>query len=119
MTDRAGEPAQTDLFSLGDHRNILDPKWRAILCEDHTLFNVLDISHQSHDADIDLLKSSFDEAATRVGVVVGELLFDLVDAQSVGDQFVRVNPDLILSGRSAKACDVNNIWDCLEILLHY
>ena len=63
---------------------------------------------------VDLLRALLDEAAAAVGVVVGDLLLDLADAQSVGDQLLRVELDLVLLGRPAEAGDIDHAVNALE-----
>ena len=50
-----------------------------------------DVSVEADLADVDLLLALLDEAAAGVGVVVGELLLDLADAEAVGDELVGVD----------------------------
>jgi hypothetical protein len=46
---------------------------------------------------VDLLRALLDEAAAGVGVVVGDLLLDLANAEAVGDEFVGVELDLVFA----------------------
>ena len=75
--------------------------------------------HQAHFADVDLLQARFDEAAAGVGVVVGELLLHLRQAQAVGDQLVGIDAHLVFARGAAEAGDVHDVGHGLEILLHH
>ena len=79
----------------------------------------LHVSDQAHFANIDLLQPGFDEAAACVGVVVGELLFHLGDAEAVGDQFVGIEAHLILARGAAEARNVDDVRNRLEIFLDH
>ena len=81
---RAGELAQPDLRALRNHGNVFDAERRAVLGEDDGLLDVVNVIDQSDLADIDLLQALLNETAAGVGVVVGELLLDLGETQSVG-----------------------------------
>ena len=48
----------------------------------------MDIAIEANLADIDLLLPLFDKTAAGVEVVVSQLLLDLADAQTVGDELV-------------------------------
>ena len=74
---------------------------------------------QAHFGDVDLLQAGFDKASAGVGVVVGELLLHLADAQSVGDQLVGVHANLIFARRAAEAGHIDDIRNGLEILLDH
>ena len=67
-------------------------------------------------AHVDLLQTLLDEAAAGVGVVVGELLLDLGEAQAVGDQFVGIDAHLIFARGAAEAGHVDDIGHGFEIL---
>ena len=81
--------------------------------------NVLNVLDHADFADIHLLLALLDKAAASIRVVVRELLFDLADAQSVGDELVGIEAHLILAGRPAERVDVHNARDRLEILLDH
>ena len=87
------------------------------LVDDDRLFDVVGTVDQSDRAHVDLLQAFLDEASAGVGVVVGELLLDLGQAQAVGDQFVGVDANLVFAGGAAEAGDVDNIRHGFEILL--
>ena len=98
---RPRELAQTDLRTLLHDRDIFDLQRRPGLGREHGVFDVVDVRDEADFADVDLLQAGFDETAAGVGVVIGELLLDLPDAESVGDQFARGRcaPDTRASGR--------------------
>ncbi len=56
-----------------------------------------------------MLQSGFHEAAARIGVVVGELLLHLCEAQSVGDQLVGIDPDLVLARRTTETRNIDDV----------
>ena len=74
-----------------------------------------DVIDQPDFADVDLLQALLNETAAGIGVVVGELLLDLGEAQAVGDQFVGIDADLIFAGGAAEAGDVDDIGNGFEI----
>ena len=111
--------AQPDLRTLRYDGNVLHPKRRAALgCNDRVL-DILDVSDQTYFPDIDLLQPGFDEAAARIGIVIGELLLHLGDAESVGDQFVRVEADLIFTRGTAEGAVIHDARDGLQVLVHH
>jgi len=69
--------------------DVLDLDCRAILGLDDGVLDVLHAGEEAHGLDVDLLRALLDEAAAAVGVVVGDLLLYLADAQPVGDQLLR------------------------------
>ena len=106
--------AEANLRPLRDGGNVLDLDGRAVLGLDD---GVLDVLHAGEEADrlhVDLLRALLDEAAAAVGVVVGDLLLDLADAQPIRDQLLRVELDLVLLGRPAEAGDIDHAGDALE-----
>ncbi len=118
-TNRPPKLAQTDLRTLCHSRNITDVQRRPILGFDH---GVGDVAHVVRHADftyVHLLQARLDEASSGVGVVVGELLLHLADAESVGDEFLRIDAHLILARRTAEAGDVHHVGDGLEILFDH
>ena len=76
----------------------------------------LTLSNSSQLAHVDLLQAFLDEAASGVDVVVLQLLFDLRQAQSVGDQLFRIHPDLVFARGSAETGNVDHIRHGLELL---
>ncbi len=103
---------------MRNYPNVLHPHRRAILGQDDRLGDVLRAIHQSHGAHVDLLQAFLDKTSACVRIVVGELLLDLGQAQSVSDQFVRINAHLIFAGRTAEAGNIDNIRNRFEILFH-
>jgi len=57
------------------------------------------------------------EAAARIGVVGSQLLLDLADVQSVGDQFFGVYADLVFTRGPAKAGNVHDVRNRFELFL--
>ena len=66
-----------------------------------------------------MLQALLDETSTRIDIIVCELLLDLGQAQSIGDQFVGVHPHLIFAGGAAETGYINNVGYGFEILLDY
>ena len=108
--------SEADARALGDGGDVFHAKDGAIFGGDGGLFDVRDVGEEADYADVDLLEARFDEAATGVGIIVRELLFDLADAEAVGDEGVGINADLIFAGDAAEAGDVNDIGHGLELL---
>ena len=103
-------PCATVAMSL---TRIAVPVWRL----KDGLFDVVDVAKEANFADVDLLLTLFDEAAAGVGVVVGKLLLYLADAESIGDELVGVDANLVLAGDTAEAGDVDDAGDGFELLL--
>ncbi len=115
----SGDLAEPYLRPLGDDGNILYTQRRAALGHNDRVFDIAHISDQAHFPDIDLLQTGFDEAAARIGIVVGELLLHLGQAETVGDQFVGINAHLIFAGRATEAGNINHVGDGLEVFLDH
>ena len=81
---------------------------RAVLRLDHGVLDVLHAGVEAQRLHIDLLRALLDKAAAAVGVVVGDLLLHLADAQPVGDQLLRIELDLVLLGRPAEARNIHH-----------
>ena len=64
-------------------------------------------------------KPCFEETAAGVGVVVGELLLHLADAQPVRDQFVGIDAHLILARSAAETDHVHYVRNGFELLLEH
>src|SRR5215469_8287073 len=105
----SGKLSQADFRPLGYDGNIFDVYRGAVLAENHRVCNVANVIHQPYSADIDLLQSHLNEASTGVGIVVGQLLFDLREIESISDQLVGVQTNLILAGGAAEAGNINYI----------
>ena len=72
------------IFGPLDHvRDVLDAKRRAALGFQDGLLDVLHAAEEPERADVHLLQAFFHKAAAGIDVVVGQLLLDLADAQSV------------------------------------
>src|SRR5579864_2003891 len=99
--DGLSKLAKANLWTLRNHRNIFHPQRRAIPGHDDRPLNVLRTVDQSDGTHINLLQALLDEAASRVLIVVGELLFDLSQAQAIGNEFVGVNANLVFAGGAA------------------
>ena len=75
-----------------------------------TVFSIsLDVSDQTHFADIDLLQAGLDKAAAGIDVVVGELLLHLGEAEPVSDQLVGIDANLVFARGAAEAGNVDDI----------
>ncbi len=119
MPDRLGELAQADLRALGDDGDVLHAERSAVLGRDHRVFDVLYVLDQAHFLNVDLLQAGFDKASAGIGVVVGELLLHLADAESIGDQLVGVHANLVFARGAAEAGHIDDVGNGLEVLLHH
>jgi hypothetical protein len=81
--------------------------------------DVLDVPYQAYFAEIELLEACFDKASARIRIVVRELLLHLGQAQSISNQLVGINANLIFAGGTAKAGNVNDIGNSLEVFLDH
>ena len=115
--DRLADLTKTNLRPLRDYRHVLDANRSAVLRFDDGLFDVVDVLDQPHSAHINLLRALFDEASAAVGIAVGELLLHLRQTQTVGNQLVGVDANLILRRDAAKGGVVHHIWDRRMYLL--
>ena len=104
------------LRSLRHGGDIFHVQHGSVLGEDRGLFDISHVAEEALDANVYLLQTCFDEAAPGVGVVIGELLLDLADAQAVRDQRVRIHADLIFAGDAAEAGDIHHVGNGLELL---
>ena len=73
-------------------------------------------STKSDGTHVDLLQAFLYEASTGIDIVVGELLLDLRQAQTVGNQLVWVGANLVFAGGTTEAGDVDDVWHSFEIL---
>ena len=89
------------------------------LVSDHRVLDVVHVLDQTHFAHVDLLQAGFDEAAAGIGVVVGELLLHLADAEAVGDQLVGIDANLIFARGAAEAGHIHDVGNGLEVLLDH
>src|ERR1700761_1978256 len=108
---------QADLRSLHHRGNVLDLQRGSVGGLELGLFNILDVAVEPYLTNVDLLLPLLNEAAAGIGVVVGQLLFHLADAQAIGDQFVGIDPDLVFAGHAPEAGDIHHAQDGLELLL--
>ena len=77
-----------------------------------TVFSMsCDVRDQPHGAHIDLLRPLLDEASAGVGIAVGQLLLHLRQAQTVGDQFVGIDANLIFARDAAEGRIVHHVRD--------
>ena len=98
-------------------RDVLDPDRRAVCGLDYRVLDVLHARVKAQRLHIDLLRALLDKAAAAVGVVVGDLLLDLADRESIGDQLFGIELDLVFLGRAAEAGNIHDAVDALEGLL--
>ena len=91
--DGFADLAETDLRPLRDHPNVLDAQSGAGLRLQDGFFDVGHACDQAHFPDVYLLRALLDEASASVRIGVGELLLDLRQAESVGDQLLRVDDE--------------------------
>src|SRR5713226_768740 len=117
--NRPGELAQPDLWALRDDRDILHPQRSSAFGHDDRVRDVLYVPDQTHFPNIDLLQAGFDKAPARVGIVVCELLPHLGKAQSIRDQLIGINANLIFAGRTAETGDIDDVGDGLEVLFDH
>ena len=112
---RFADLAQANLGSLLDDGDIFHANVRTIDRHDDRVFDVLDISVQALCLNVDLLGTSLDKAAAAVGIVEGQLLLNLGDAQPVADQFVRIQTNLVFLGESAERGHIDNVGYAFEL----
>ena len=117
--NRAAELAEADLGALRHHGNILHPQRRAALGHNHGVFDIGHVPDEPDFANVDLLQARLNEAAAGVDIVVGKLLLHLGKAQSVINQLVGIDANLILARRAAKAGNVHDVGNGLEVFFHH
>ena len=88
MVNSSGKLAKSNLWTLRNHSNVLDPERRAIPGHDDRAFDVLGTVHQSNRAHVDLLQAFLDKASAGVDVIIRELLLNLGQAQAVRNELV-------------------------------
>ena len=113
------ELAQADHRALFDNADVPDANRSAIFGCDHGVRDVLNVAHQAHFAHVHLLQALLDKAAAAVGVVVGELLLHLGDAQPIIDELVGVEAHLVLAHRPSEGIGIDHARHGLEILLDH
>src|ERR1700761_1432075 len=109
--------AEADLGALRNGCDVLDLDRRAIAGFDDGVFDVLHAVVKAYRLNIDLLRALFDKAAAAIGVVVGDLLFNLTDGETVSDKLIGIETNLVLLGRTAEAGYIDYTWDTFEGLL--
>src|SRR5260370_4888845 len=114
--DRLADLAESNLWTLYHGSNIFNPQPSAGLRLQNGLLDVLDVFVKADFTNINLLLTLLDEAAAGVRVICGELLFDLADAESIGDEFVRVDSYLVLARDATEARDIDNARYGFELL---
>ena len=113
---RSGHVAQTDLGTLDYIRDVPHPQRSSGLCGEHGLLNVMHRIEKPERAHVHLLHANFDEAAARVDVVVGKLLFHLPNAQSIRHQLGRVHAHLVLPYGAAEVGHIDHVRNGFELL---
>src|ERR1700744_2402441 len=113
---RFADLTESNLRSLYDRSNVFYSKRRTRLRLENRVLNVADVSIEANLSNVDLLLALFDETPTGVDIVVGKLLLDLTDAQPVGDEFVGIDPYLVLARNAAEARNIDNSGNRLELL---
>ena len=114
----AADLAEANLGSLHDGGDVLDADRRAVLRLDHGVLDVLHGAVEAERLHVDLLRALFDKAAAAVGVVSWRSAArpGSID-KPVGNQFLRIEADLVLLGRPAEAGNIHNARNALEGLL--
>ena len=110
----ATDLAEANLGALRNGCNVFDLDGRAVRGLDDGILNILNTGEEAGGLHVNLLRALLDEAAAAVGVVAGDLLLDLGDAQSIGDELLRIELDLIFLGGSAEAGNIDHPLDALE-----
>jgi hypothetical protein len=117
--NRAAELAETYFGTLRHDGDIADMQGSSALRLDHGVGDIADRVNHADFAHVHLLQPRLNEAPSGVGVVVGQLLFHLADAQPVGDELFRIDAHLILARGTPEAGDVHHVGDRLEIFLDH
>ena len=107
---------QSNSWALPHHCKILYPKSRSVLSRQNGLRDILGILIEPERTDVHLLEAGLHKAAAGIHVVVGQLLLHLANTQSVRDEFVRVDANLILSRSAPEIRHVDDIRYGLEFL---
>src|ERR1017187_9269204 len=105
---------EADFRTLGYPGYIFYPKRGSCLSFYNCVLNVTDIAEEAERADIHLLQPHFNEAASRIDIVIRKLLFQLADAQAVGDELAGVDLHLILADRASKVGNIHDVRNRLE-----
>src|SRR3984957_5420851 len=118
LMDGFAVPAEPDFRALRDGGDVLHLNRGAAFGSDYGLFDIVNGFYQSHRADVDLLQSRLDKAAAGVDVIIGELLFNLSDAQAIRDQLIGIEANLILLGDAAQARNIDHVGDGFQLLFN-
>jgi len=94
---------EPNLGALNDFRDVADPQSCSVGGFQDGLLDVVDVGEEADFLDVDLLLTLLDEATAGVDVVGGKLLLDLLDGQAIGDEFFRIDNDLVLARETAEA----------------
>src|SRR5277367_486720 len=113
--DGRADLSQANFGALGDGGDVFHPQHRSVFGGDGGVLDVRHATEKTHDPDIDLLQSRFDETATGISVVIGQLLFHLPDAEAVGNQRVRIDPYLIFAGGAPEAGNIHDVGYGFEL----
>ena len=93
------EPRRIADLHLGD---VFDVNRNPVLLLQNNVADVRRVAHQPQAADVVELPALGIESASRVGIVVAQLLGHLRDRHAIGEQFVGIQQDLILHGGAAE-----------------
>src|SRR5579872_2734737 len=114
---RSGHVSETNSRTPVHYGNVLHSDRRSIRRRQDRVLDILYIAEKSERADVQLLCALFYKTAARVHIIVGELALDLGNAQSVGDQLVRIDAYLILTCRPPEVAYVHDVSDFPEFLV--
>ena len=99
----AADLPEANLGPLRNGGDVFDLDGRAIGGLDDGVLDVLHAGVEAQRLHVDLLRALLNKAAAAVGVVVGNLLLDLADRKTVGDEFFRIELDLVFLGRARRS----------------
>jgi len=114
--DGFADLAKADLGAFDYFGDVRDLEGGAVLGLEDGLRDVVGGGEEAHLADVDLLLSLLDEAAAGVGIVGGDLLFDLGDGEPVGDEFFGIEDDLVFLRNPAETGDIDDAGHAAELL---
>jgi len=106
--------AEPNLGALNDFRDVADPQSCSVGGFQDGLLDVVDVGEEADFLDVDLLLTLLDEATAGVDVVGGKLLLDLLDGQAIGDEFFRIDNDLVLARETAEAGYIDDAGNTAE-----
>src|ERR1700733_15316745 len=107
---------QPDFGALADFSDIFHSQRGPGLGFQHSLLDVLHAAKEPESTNIHLLHSDFNETAAGIDIVVGELLLHLADAQSIGNQLVRIDANLVLAYRAPEVGNIHHVRYRFELL---